>query len=61
MSGADLTKLLIDWGDGDRSALDRLMPLVYDQLRHMAARYMSQENPGTLCKAPRWFTRRTSS
>ena len=46
MSGADLTKLLIDWGDGDRSALDRLMPLVYDQLRHMAARYMSQENPG---------------
>jgi RNA polymerase sigma factor (TIGR02999 family) len=41
-----LTKLLIDWGDGDRSALDRLMPLVYDQLRHMAARYMSQENPG---------------
>lgn len=42
----DVTTLLIDWSNGDRSALDRLMPLVYDQLRHMAARYMHQENPG---------------
>jgi RNA polymerase sigma factor (TIGR02999 family) len=42
----DVTTLLIDWSNGDRSALDRLMPLVYDQLRRMAARYMHQENPG---------------
>ena len=42
----DITTLLIDWSDGDPSALDRLMPLVYDHLRHMAARYMNQENPG---------------
>jgi RNA polymerase sigma factor (TIGR02999 family) len=37
---------LIDWSQGDRSALDRLMPLVYDELHHLASRYMSRESPG---------------
>lgn len=32
----DITRLLLDWGDGNRAALDELMPLVYDELRRMA-------------------------
>lgn len=46
MASADVTTLLIDWSQGDRSALDRLMPLVYDELHHLASRYMSHEHPG---------------
>lgn len=41
-----VTQLLIQCRTGDRTALDRLMPLVYDELRHIAARYLSQEHPG---------------
>jgi RNA polymerase sigma-70 factor (ECF subfamily) len=32
----------MDWSNGDESALDKLTPLVYDELRGMAHRYMSQ-------------------
>jgi RNA polymerase sigma factor (TIGR02999 family) len=39
----DVTRLLADWRDGDQGALDRLMPLVYDELRRMARRYMRGE------------------
>jgi RNA polymerase sigma factor (TIGR02999 family) len=42
----EVTQLLIDWSNGDQAALDRLMPLVYDELRKMAKRYMSRQNPG---------------
>ncbi len=37
------TQILVDLGNGDRSAAKRLMPLVYDELRGLAARYMQQE------------------
>jgi RNA polymerase sigma factor (TIGR02999 family) len=40
---ADTTKILVDLGKGDRSAAKRLTPLVYDELRGLAARYMQQE------------------
>jgi RNA polymerase sigma factor (TIGR02999 family) len=40
------TDLLIAWGKGERDACDRLMPLVYDELRRLAARYMRSERPG---------------
>jgi RNA polymerase sigma factor (TIGR02999 family) len=46
MPNAEVTNLLIDWNHGDESALDRLIPLVYDELRRLAARCMSQEGPG---------------
>jgi len=46
MAAADVTNLLIDWNQGDESALDRLIPVVYDELRRLAARCMSQEGPG---------------
>jgi RNA polymerase sigma factor (TIGR02999 family) len=41
----EVTQLLVAWGDGDQSALDKLMPLVYDELHRMAHRYMAQERP----------------
>jgi RNA polymerase sigma-70 factor (ECF subfamily) len=46
MADADVTALLIDWNQGDQSALDRLMPVVYDELRRLAARCMAREGPG---------------
>src|SRR5262249_49945649 len=33
----EVTQLLIDWSNGDRAALDRLMPMVYKELRRLAA------------------------
>jgi len=45
-SPKEVTQLLIDWGSGDQAALDELIPLVYDELRRMAARYMRRESPG---------------
>ena len=42
----DITRRLVDWGNGDQSALDELIPLVYDELRRLAARYMRRENQG---------------
>jgi len=42
-SSADTTQILIDLSQGERSAADRLMPLVYDELRGLAQRCMLQE------------------
>jgi RNA polymerase sigma factor (TIGR02999 family) len=39
----DVTQLLQRWSNGDREALDKLIPLVYDELRQQAARYMRRE------------------
>ena len=41
-----ITLLLIDWSKGDEFALEQLMPLVYEDLRRMARRYMRQQSPG---------------
>ncbi len=40
-----VTRLLADWGRGDREALDRLMPLVYHELRLLAGGYLRGERP----------------
>jgi RNA polymerase sigma factor (TIGR02999 family) len=40
-----VTRLLKEWGGGSKEALDQLMPLVYDQLRTLAARCLSAERP----------------
>ena len=42
----ELTQLLIEWSNGDKAALDKLMPLVHAELRRLAHRYMSRERPG---------------
>jgi RNA polymerase sigma factor (TIGR02999 family) len=45
MAGAGVTALLLDWSNGDQGALERLMPLVYEELRQIARRHLSRENP----------------
>jgi RNA polymerase sigma factor (TIGR02999 family) len=42
----EITALIRAWGDGDQTALDRLTPLVYDELRRMAKRYMQSQRAG---------------
>ncbi len=42
----DVTQLLVDWSNGDQAALERLLPLVNDELRRLARRYMRREGPG---------------
>ena len=42
----NVTQLLLDWKSGDRSALDKLMPIVYDELRRIASRYLRKHPPG---------------
>lgn len=42
-SAPNVTQLLLDWCEGDPDALERLMPLVEDELHEMAARYMRRE------------------
>jgi RNA polymerase sigma factor (TIGR02999 family) len=42
----EVTQLLQSWSDGNRQALGDLLPLVYDELRRLAASYMRFENPG---------------
>jgi RNA polymerase sigma factor (TIGR02999 family) len=39
-SGHSVTQLLVRWGNNDRTALDELLPLVYDELRRLAASYL---------------------
>lgn len=46
MHSAEITGLLLDWGKGDKSALDRVIPLVYKELRRLAHRQMKRERVG---------------
>ncbi len=39
----EVTNLLLRWGGGDRGAFDELAPLVYDELRRLAGRYLRRE------------------
>lgn len=41
----DVTQLLHSWSNGNDQALDKLIPLVYAELRKLARRYMGHENP----------------
>jgi RNA polymerase sigma factor (TIGR02999 family) len=45
-SSSDITELLINWCDGERAALDKLMPLVERELHRIAHNYMKREGPG---------------
>lgn len=42
----EVTRLLMSWSKGDRSALEALMPLVYGELRQLASAYLRRERPG---------------
>jgi RNA polymerase sigma-70 factor, ECF subfamily len=41
-----VSSLLRAWGDGDQGALEKLTPIVYDELRRLARRHMKGERPG---------------
>lgn len=41
-----MTEFLEAWSDGDQEALEKLVPLVHDELHRLAKRYMAQEGPG---------------
>src|SRR5437763_10686836 len=41
-----ITEILLAWGDGGQSALERLTPIVYAELRRRAHRYMNREREG---------------
>jgi RNA polymerase sigma factor (TIGR02999 family) len=45
-SPKEVTQLLQDWRRGDREALNKLMPLVHDELHRLAHRYMVREKAG---------------
>jgi RNA polymerase sigma-70 factor (ECF subfamily) len=45
-SSEGVTQLLIDWSKGDQAALDKLMPLVYSELRRLASNYLRRERLG---------------
>ncbi len=42
----EITQLLEEWSSGNQTALDRLYPLVYDELRRLARQYMRREKQG---------------
>ncbi len=44
-TGPDITGLLVAWRAGDRTAVERLFPLVYDELRRIAHRQLGRERP----------------
>jgi DNA-directed RNA polymerase specialized sigma24 family protein len=46
LSSHQITILLRAWSEGDQAALERLMPLVYNELHRMAKRYMRRERSG---------------
>jgi len=45
-SSLDVTQLLVAWGNGDQTARDQLMPLVYTELHRLAHRHIKKERPG---------------
>jgi len=45
-SQPNITELLVGYQGGDKEALDQLMPIVYDELRRQAARYLRREQAG---------------
>lgn len=42
----EVTELLLNWGQGDKAALDQLIPLVYSELKRLARQHLNKERPG---------------
>jgi hypothetical protein len=49
----DVTELLLSWGQGDTGALDRLVPLLYDDLRRWPAAISGGNVPDTVSRRQR--------
>ena len=52
----EVTTLLRAWSDGDADAFERVLPLVYDELHRMAARYLAGERSTISLQATAWST-----
>jgi len=50
-NSSPMTQLLQQWSGGDKSALDKLMPVVYDQLHKLASRCLRSERPDHTLRA----------
>lgn len=50
-SPPNVTEMLNKWKDGDQDALEKLIPVVYDELRRQAARYLRRERRGHTLQA----------
>lgn len=50
-SPQQVTKLLVEWSNGDQEALEQLTPLVYGELRRLAARYLRKERADPILQA----------
>ena len=46
VAASEVSRLLLAWSGGDQCALEKLAPIVYDELRRLAHRYMRRERPG---------------
>jgi hypothetical protein len=55
-----VTELLRRWSQGDKTALDSLMPLIYEDLRRLANFYLQQENNARTLQSTRSYTRSIS-
>lgn len=42
----NVTRLLLEWSDGNQQALEEMLPLIYDELRHLAHIFLYRERPG---------------
>lgn len=45
MFAPDVTQLLVNWSKGDKSALDQMTPILYDELRRLARHFLAAERP----------------
>ncbi len=53
-----ITELLAEWSGGDKSSIERLMPMVETELRRIARNYMRRENPGHTLQTTALVTKR---
>jgi hypothetical protein len=56
---SEVTRILSAIDQGDPRAAEQLLPLVYHELRLLAARKLAQEKPGRRCRRRPWSTRPT--
>ena len=50
----DVTQLLLAWSQGEKTALEKLIPLMYKELRRLGRRYMSRERPDHTLQLRHW-------
>ena len=56
---SEVTRILSAIEKGDTDSVEKLLPLVYDELRRLAADHLARERPGQTSRPPPWSTKRT--